>query len=314
MKKSFVFPGQGSQKVGMGKQLYDSFRVAKDVFDEVDDSLSKKLSNIIFNGPQEELTLTENAQPAIMAVSMAVMNVLEKDFKIKFRKSINFFAGHSLGEYTALAAANSLSISDVAKILFFRGQSMQSSTIKIKSAMAAFMGADIKQIREIAKKVIKDNEVCDIANYNTETQLVLSGDEISVDKAISEAKQMNIRSLKLQVSAPFHSVYMRDTADALKHEFKKYAFNKPEIEIISNVGARPLLEVSDIVNSLIEQTFSTVRWYESILYMVSKGINSFYEIGYGTTLCGIIKRIESNSHTRGVCNPEQIESLAKEVL
>ena len=152
---------------------------------------------------------------------------------------------------------------------------MQSSTIKIKSAMVAFMGVDINQIREIAKKVIKDNEVCDIANYNTKTQLVLSGDEMSVDKAISEAKQMNIKSLKLQVSAPFHSAYMRDTADALKHEFKKYPFNKPEIEIISNVGARPLLEVSDIVNSLIEQTFSTVRWYESILYMLSKGINSF---------------------------------------
>lgn len=314
MKKSFVFPGQGSQKVGMGKEIYESFRTAKDVFEEVNNSLSKKLSDIIFNGPQEKLTLTENAQPAIMTISMAVIKVLEIDFKVNLNEKINYFAGHSLGEYTALAAAKSLSLSDVAKILFFRGENMQKCTNKNKTAMAAFMGADISKIKDIANKFSSKNMVCDIANYNTDNQIVLSGDENAIEEAMCEAKKQNIKALRLAVSAPFHSSYMKDTAQALKEEFQKYIFDKPKVKIISNVGARPFIDEKHIIDSLVIQTYSTVRWYESIKYMQEKNINTFYEIGFGKTLCGIIKRIDRKCLTKGVCDPVEIENLVKEII
>ena len=314
MKKSFVFPGQGSQKVGMGVELFKTFRTAKDVFEQVNDSLSKKLSDIIFNGPQEKLTLTENAQPAIMAVSMAVIRVLEIDFQVSFKEKINYFAGHSLGEYTALAAAKSLSLSDVAKILFFRGENMQKSANKNKTAMAAFMGADINKIKKIAEKFSSQSVICDIANYNTDNQVVLSGDENAIEEAVAEAKKENIKALRLEVSAPFHSSYMKDTAYALKEEFQKYIFDLPTVQIISNVRARPFTDEKDIVDSLVIQTYSTVRWYESIKYMQEKSTNSFYEIGFGKTLCGLIKRIDRNCITKGICDPIEIENLAKEIL
>ena len=314
MKKSFVFPGQGSQKVGMGKEIYESFRSAKDVFEEVNDSLSKKLSDIIFNGPHEKLTLTENAQPAIMTISMAVIKVLEIDFKIDLKERINYFAGHSLGEYTALAAAKSLSLSDVAKILFFRGKNMQKCTNHNKTAMAAFMGADISKIKDIANKFSSNNLVCDIANYNTDNQIVLSGDEKAIDKAMIEAKKQNIKALRLAVSAPFHSAYMKDTAQALKEEFQKYIFDIPNVKIISNVSAKPFTDEKDIIDNLVIQTYSTVRWYESIKFIQEQNTNSFYEIGFGKTLCGIIKRIDRNCLTRGVCDPAEIENLAKEII
>ena len=314
MKKAFIFPGQGSQKVGMGKELYDNFGSAKDVFEEINDSLSKNLSDTIFNGSQEKLTLTENAQPSIMGVSMAVMRVLENDFQINPKENIDFFAGHSLGEYTALAASKSISIADAAKILFFRGKNMQKSAVKTKTAMAAFMGADLKKIKEIINKSLSGNEVCDIANYNTESQIVLSGDAVAIDKAIRIASAIKIRAVKLEVSAPFHSNYMKDTAYSLQEEFQKYTFKMPEIQIVNNVRARPFSDEKDIINSLVKQTYSTVKWYESIKYMQSMNVNSFYEIGFGATLCGIIKRIDRNFLTKNICDAVQIESLVKEIL
>ena len=314
MKKAFVFPGQGSQRVGMGKELYESFRTAKDVFEEVNESLSKNLSDIIFNGPQEQLTLTENAQPSIMSVSMAVIRVLENDFQLKTMENIDFFAGHSLGEYTALAASKSISIEDAAKILFFRGKNMQKTSVKTKTAMAAFMGAEIEKIEEIIKNSIRENEVCDIANYNTKSQIVLSGDEMVLDRAISIASEIKIRAVKLEVSAPFHCSYMKDTANALQNEFQKYTFKMPDIQIVNNVRAQPFDDEKDIINSLIKQTYSTVKWYESIKYMQSLNVNSFYEIGFGTTLCGIIKRIDKNCLIKNIFDAVQIENLAKEIL
>ncbi|MBF97250.1 MAG: [acyl-carrier-protein] S-malonyltransferase [Pelagibacterales bacterium] len=314
MKKSFVFPGQGSQKVGMGTEIYNNFRTAKDVFEEVNDSLSKNLSKIIFKGPQEELTLTQNAQPAIMAVSMAVIRVLENDFQVNIKKNIDFIAGHSLGEYTALAASKSISLTDTAKILFYRGKNMQESTRSTKTGMAAFMGANFEKIKEILVDSTDGNEVCDIANYNTDSQIVLSGDEVSINKAIAIAEEIKVKAVKLEVSAPFHSSYMKDTAEALKNEFQKYNFRMPNIPIISNFSAKPFSDEKDIINSLVKQTYSTVRWYESIKYINSMNVNAFYEIGFGKTLCGIIKRIDRNLITRNLVEAVQIESFAKEIL
>ena len=315
MKKAFIFPGQGSQKVGMGREIYDNFRIARDVFEEVNDSLSKNLAKTIFNGPQELLTLTENAQPAIMCVSMAVIRILEEEFGFNIKNNkINFFAGHSLGEYTALAAAKSLNLSDTAKILSFRGKSMQSSSSNSATSMAAFMGADLNKIKNIISNCLKDDEVCDVANYNTETQIVLSGDEAAIDRAISLATSLKVKTVKLDVSAPFHSNYMVNTANALENEFNKLTFRLPEIKIVSNFRAIPFKDLNDIKEGLIKQTYSTVRWYESIKYMQNLNTYSFFEIGFGSTLCGINKRIDRKLQSQAICNCKEIEVLAKEIL
>ena len=314
MKKAFIFPGQGSQKVGMGKEIYDNHIAAREVFEEVNDSLSKNLSDIIFNGPQETLTLTENAQPSIMCVSMAVMRVLEEEFKFNTRDHISYFAGHSLGEYTALAASNSICISDASKILLFRGKSMQKSSPSWATCMAAFMGADLKKIEGIISETLRSKEICDIANYNTETQIVISGDDAAINRAIVLANEQKIRTVKLDVSAPFHSNYMIDTAKALQEEFAKLAFKAPEIKVISNFKALPFTDAKDIEEGLIKQTYSTVRWYETIKYMQDLNTNSFYEIGFGSTLCGIVKRIDRSLQLNSVCSSKEIETLAKEIL
>ncbi len=313
MKKAFVFPGQGSQKVGMGKEIYDNHRAAKDVFEEINDSLSKNLSDIIFNGPQELLTLTENAQPSIMCVSMAVMRVLEEEFNFNTKDYINCFAGHSLGEYTALAASKSITVADTAKLLSFRGKNMQKSSSNSVTSMAAFMGADLKKIEDIVSQSLRNEEICDIANYNTDTQIVLSGDDTAINRAIILANEQKVRTVKLDVSAPFHSGYMKNTAKALQEEFGKYTFKVPEIKVISNFLAMPFKESKDIEEGLIKQTYSTVRWYESIKYMIDLNTNSFFEIGFGSTLCGIIKRIDRKLQTKNISSSEEIEVIAKEI-
>lgn len=310
MNKAFIFPGQGSQKVGMGKEVYDNFSNARLIFEEVDNSLNYHLSKVIFEGPKEKLTLTENAQPAIMTVSIALLTVLVKDFNIDIKKNIKFMAGHSLGEYTALAASKSLEIADVAKLLKARGASMQKAVPLNKGSMAAFMGAGIDEIRDILVKNRK-NLICDIANHNTKLQVVISGDVDAVDNAIAMAKEKNIRSIKLPVSAPFHCAHMKKTAEDLKTYFNKLNFQIPEVDIISNFSANVVESVGELKEVLYKQTFSTVKWYESMLLMKSFGINHCFEIGYGKVLSGINKRIDKDFKTTNSETILELEQIAK---
>ena len=290
MIKSLIFPGQGSQKIGMGKEFFDNFQIAKEVFQNVDDSLSQKLSKLIFDGPLDELTLTQNAQPAIMTVSIAILEVLKSEFGFNVKES-SFCAGHSLGEYTALAATDCLSLREVALLLKKRGKSMQNSLSKGKGAMAALIGLEINEVKKLIAK-LSNNLVCEIANYNSINQIVVSGDTEAIDLIIDEAKEKKIKAIKLLVSAPFHCKYMLETSKQLKKSFNKLIFKNPIIPIVLNYSAKPFKDLEDLKNSLVNQTFSTVRWYESVSFMVKERIGIFLEIGNGNTLSNMIKRME----------------------
>ena len=290
MKKSLVFPGQGSQKIGMGKEFFDNFQIAKEIFQNVDDSLSQNLSKLIFEGPLDELTLTENAQPAIMTVSMAILKVLKREFGFDVRNA-SFCAGHSLGEYTALAATDCLSLSEVALLLKERGKSMQNCLPKGEGAMAALIGLEINEVKKLIAE-LSNNLVCEIANYNSINQIVVSGDTEAIDLITSKAKEKKIKAIKLLVSAPFHCKYMLETSNKLKKSFDKLIFKNPIIPIVLNYSAKPFEDLIDLKDSLVNQTFSTVRWYESVSLMIKEGTGIFLEIGNGNTLSNMIKRME----------------------
>jgi [acyl-carrier-protein] S-malonyltransferase len=311
MGKSLIFPGQGSQRVGMGKDLYENFKVAKDVFENINDSISLNLSKLMFEGSVEELNMTENAQPAIMGVSIAILEVLKKEFDFDLNK-INLCAGHSLGEYTALAATSSLDLREVAQILKLRGASMQRAIEPGEGAMAALIGPDIIEAKELIKEVPRDF-VCEIANHNLQNQIVLSGDAKAIDIAIRIAKEKNLKAIKLNVSAPFHCKYMIKTAEDLKIKFNELNFKEPLIPIISNYTATEFKDIDQLKSALIHQTFSTVRWYESVCLMLEKGTDTFIEVGYGSTLINMIKRIKSNKkyETFAISNTENIENYSK---
>jgi [acyl-carrier-protein] S-malonyltransferase len=312
MVNSLVFPGQGSQKVGMGKEFFDNFSVAKEVFQNVDDSISQNLSKLIFEGPLEELTLTENTQPAIMAVSIATLEVLKKEFGFNINK-VKFCAGHSLGEYTALAATNSLSLRDVAILLKKRGMNMQEALPEGKGAMAALIGINIDQAKELIAEISK-TMVCEIANYNSINQIVIAGDAAAIDIVVDHAKIKKIRAIKLLVSAPFHCKYMTETANKLKLEFENLSFQTPNLLIVLNYTAKPFHNLDDLKESLIKQTFSTVRWYESIQYMINNGTDYFLEIGSGSTLSNMIKRMgfSDNIRTLSLTSIKDVELYMKE--
>ena len=312
MIKSIVFPGQGSQKVGMGKEFFDNFSIAKDVFLDVDDSLSQNLSRLIFEGPLDELTLTQNTQPAIMTVSLAILEVLKKEFNFDI-KTVNFCAGHSLGEYTALAATSSLSIREVAVLLKKRGISMQKALPNGKGAMAALIGIEIDKVRNLLKET-PDDLICEIANYNSINQIVISGDTEAIDFIMKKAKDKKIKAIKLLVSAPFHCKYMLTTADKLNSAFKELVFHNPTVPIVTNYTAKPSKDIEDLQKSLVNQTFSTVRWYETISYMINENVNSFLEIGNGNTLSNMIKRMQfSNQYnTVSLSSIKNIELYMKE--
>ena len=281
MKRAFIFPGQGSQSVGMGKALADAFPQAKAVFDEVDEALSQKLSALMWEGPAEELTLTANAQPALMAVSLAAIRVLEAEAGLDLKKHAAFVAGHSLGEYSALAAAGSLSISDTARLLRIRGNAMQNAVPVGQGAMAALLGLEYDVALEVAREAAQ-GEVCDAANDNGGAQVVVSGHKSAVERAVAIAQTKGAkRAVMLAVSAPFHCALMQPAADAMREALAGVTVNSPAVPVVANVEAAPITDPAAIRDALVRQVTGTVRWRESVAAMAAQGVDSFYEVGLG---------------------------------
>ncbi len=306
MTVAFVFPGQGSQTVGMGKALAANFPVAQRVFDEVDDALGSKLSAIIFDGPADTLTLTENAQPALMAMSLAVFGVLQAEAGLDLGRDAKFVAGHSLGEYSALAAAGTFSIADAARLLRTRGQAMQKAVPVGAGAMAALIGLEFDAAVAVAAEAAQ-GQVCQAANDNGGGQVVVSGDKAAVERAVEIAKAKGAkRAMLLTVSAPFHCALMQPAADVMAQALAQVSVHKPAVPVVANVLASAISEPNDIVHSLVAQVTGTVRWRESIAYMAANGVTSFYEIGAGKVLSGLIKRIADGTTTSAIGSPEDV--------
>ena len=312
MKYAFVFPGQGSQFVGMGKDLADNFQSAREVFQEVNDALSQDLFNLMINGPEGELTLTANAQPALMANSMAVVRVLEKDFGINLKEKASFVAGHSLGEYSACCAAGVFSLEDTAKLLRIRGDAMQKAVPVGLGGMAAVMGVSFKDVEALAEACSDANNLCVAANDNADGQVVLSGHMAAIEKAVEIATEFGAkRCIKLPVSAPFHSPLMKDAADVMARALMQVEAHDAQIPLISNVLASAITDKKEIIKRLIEQVTGSVRWRESVLYMKGQGVTDVIELGAGKVLSGIVKRSDKEMNAVSVGSPADIEEFAK---
>jgi [acyl-carrier-protein] S-malonyltransferase len=306
MTVAFVFPGQGSQAVGMGKALAEAFAPARRVFEEVDAALGERLSDIIWSGPAETLTLTENAQPALMAVSLAAMRVLEEEAGVDLARDAAFVAGHSLGEYSALAAAQSVSIADAARLLRIRGRAMQKAVPVGAGAMAALIGLELEDVKAIAADA-SGVGVCTAANDNGGGQVVLSGAKSAVEHAVELAKTRGAkRAMLLPVSAPFHCPLMQPAADAMAEALAKVAITPPVVPLVANVLARPIDQPQDIIRSLVAQVTGTVRWRESVMFMAQSGVTSFYEVGAGKVLSGLIKRIADTAAASAIGTPDDV--------
>ncbi len=310
MTRAFVFPGQGSQAIGMGKALAENHPAARTVFDEVDAALGQKLSQIMWDGPADILTLTENAQPALMAHSMAVMRVLETEHGITLAKHAKFVAGHSLGEYAALAAAGTFSLADTARLLKLRGQAMQKAVPVGLGAMAALLGVSIDVARKIAAEAAQ-GDVCDVANDNDPAQVVLSGHKTAIDRVAEVGKAHGLRrAMPLPVSAPFHCRLMQPAADAMAEALSKVAMQAPVVPVVCNVLAQPISDPADIRKRLVEQVTGTVRWRECVLAMATAGVTEFYEIGSGKVLSGLAGRIDKALKSTPVGTPEDVKAAA----
>jgi [acyl-carrier-protein] S-malonyltransferase len=306
MSVAFVFPGQGSQAVGMGKALADTFTCARQVFEGVDAALGERLSDTIWNGPAETLTLTQNAQPALMTVSIAALHVLEQEAGLDITRDVAFVAGHSLGEYSALAAARSLSVADAARLLRVRGQAMQKAVPVGAGAMAALIGLDLAEAKSIATEASSAG-VCAAANDNGGGQVVLSGAKAAVERAVDIAKARGVkRAMMLPVSAPFHCPLMQPAADVMAEALTRVSVKAPLVPVVANVPARPVKDPAAIVRNLVEQITTTVRWRESVLFMAQSGVSSFFEIGAGKVLTGLIKRIAETASAAAIGSPEDI--------
>jgi [acyl-carrier-protein] S-malonyltransferase len=313
MGQAFVFPGQGSQAVGMGKALAEAFPQARAVFTEVDETLGQNLSAIMFEGPEAELTLTANAQPALMAVSLAVLRVLEAEAGLNLERDAAFVAGHSLGEYSALAAAGSLSLADTARLLRQRGQAMQEAVPFGVGAMAALLGLDYETGVEVATQAAQElggGAVCQIANDNGGGQVVASGSKAAVERAMEIAKTKGAkRSILLPVSAPFHCALMQPAADVMAEALEKVEVLPPKVHLVSNVLAAPVKDPKEIRRLLVAQVTGTVRWRESVAFMASEGAALFVECGSGKVLSGLVKRIADKATGISIGTPADIEAF-----
>jgi [acyl-carrier-protein] S-malonyltransferase len=307
---AFTFPGQGSQVVGMGKALADVFPSAKAVFDEVDSALSQKLSALMWEGPEADLTLTANAQPALMAVSMAVIAVLKAEHGITVANTAKFVGGHSLGEYSALAAAGTFSLSDTSRLLRIRGNAMQSATPVGVGAMAAILGLDFADVAAVAKEATQ-GDVCQAANDNSSGQVVISGHKAAVDRACELAKAKGAkRAILLPVSAPFHCALMQPAADAMAEALKNVTMNAPSVPLIANVVAGPISDPAEIRKRLMEQVTGTVRWRECVGFMAAQGVKLFCEVGTGKVLTGLLKKNAPEAQGLALGTPDDIAAAA----
>ncbi|MFM9842991.1 MAG: ACP S-malonyltransferase [Dongiaceae bacterium] len=313
MTRAFVFPGQGSQAVGMGRALAEAFPAARETFQEIDDALSQKLSRLMFEGFERDLTLTENTQPALMAVSLAVMRVLEREGGFKVGDKLAFVAGHSLGEYSALAAAGALGLAEAARLLKRRGQAMQKAVPVGEGAMAALLGVDLPAAQEIAAAAAKDTgEVCATANDNAPGQVVLSGSKKAIDRVIVIAPEKGAkRAILLTVSAPFHCPLMQPAADEMAEALAAAKIAAPAVPLIANVTARHVSDPETIRGLLVKQVTGMVRWRESVTYMKEQGVDKITEIGAGKVLAGLVKRIDKEIEASSVGEPGDIEALLK---
>lgn len=309
MSLAFIFPGQGSQAVGMGKALADAFPAARAVFEEVDAALNETLTKVIWEGPAETLTLTKNAQPALMAVSLAVMRVLETEAGVDLARDAQFVAGHSLGEYSALAAAGALSVGDTARLLRIRGRAMQKAVPVGTGAMAALLGLDFEQAVTVAGEAARD-QICQAANDNGGGQVVVSGDKAAVERAVEIAKGRGARrAMMLPVSAPFHCALMQPAADVMAAALAAVTVKSPAVPVVANVLAKPVRDPADIVAALVAQVTGTVRWRESIVFMANAGVTRFYEVGAGKVLSGLVKRIAEGASGVSIGTPDDVAAF-----
>ena len=304
---SVIFPGQGSQIVGMGKEFYTKFDTVKKLFNDADEILGFSISNLILEGPKDKLDLTENTQPAIFLVGYSIFQLLKKEFNIDLNKA-NFFAGHSLGEYTALASANALSFSDTLRILKIRGDAMQSAVPKGEGGMVAVLGSEIEKIEKIIEEN-KNKYECFIANDISNGQMVVSGNNNEIEKFILDLKSNSIKNIKLSVSAPFHCKLMKKATDIMGKEIEKLEFKDPKNILISNVTAKEITSSSLLKDLLIKEIESRVRWRESVILMINKGVSQFIEIGPGKILSGLIKRTDKNIKVNAINHEEDIKLI-----
>lgn len=311
MSIAFVFPGQGSQAVGMGRDLSEAFGAARLVFEEIDDALNQRLSRLMFEGPDDELRLTENAQPALMAVSMAVIRVLEKDGKYDLAARASFVAGHSLGEYSALAAAGAFSLADAARLLRTRGQAMQAATPVGVGAMAAILALDYDAVAAIAAEAA-GSDVCAAANDNAQGQVVVSGHKAAVERAIALATEKGARrAVLLPVSAPFHCALMAPAAEVMAKALAEAKISAPSVPVVANVKAEAVSDPAEIRDLLVRQVTGTVRWRESVQWMKAQGVERLVEAGAGKVLAGLAKRIDGDLAAVSLNAPADIEAFLK---
>jgi len=308
--RAILFPGQGSQVVGMGSEFYNNFPFVKELFSKADDQLKFKISKIILEGPEEELKLTQNTQPAILLVSYSIFSVLKKEFNFDISK-VKYFAGHSLGEYSALLCANVISFKDALKLLFERGKSMQEAVPVGKGGMLAVLGSEINEIENLIK-LIKSQGICEIANDNAPGQIIVSGNIEPINELKTILKENKKKCISLPVSAPFHCSLMNPSSDHMKKIIDETNFLNSEFEIITNVNANPTKKSEDFKKLLVEQIYSKVRWRETIEFMNSKSVNEFIEIGPGKVLAGLVKRIKPDSKACSINSIDDIKSLDNE--